>query len=232
MAPKPYLDASVSSRKGFFKSAKANMGAIAHFFFKVWKASSAAAVSETGWFFNLLFPQPSRSFSGLAIHVKFFMKRRKYPMAPINFLIPVYIVGGPMHAISSTPFCPGSIPLAEISWPKYNISSLKKWHLDGLSFNPWWAKWSNTACSHVRWSSGILEYMITLSKYTMANERLSSPKQFCIRCWKVAGALQRPYCMRRNSYTPILPTVNAVYWQDSSDTLTCLKPLLRSMVEK
>ena len=58
-------------------------------------------------------------------------------MAPINFLIPVYVVGGPMRVISSMPFCLGSIPLAEISWPKYDISSLKKWHLDGLSFNPW-----------------------------------------------------------------------------------------------
>ena len=70
------------------------------------------------------------------------------------------------------------------------------------------------------------------SKYTMANERLSSPKQFCIRHWKVAGALQRLYGMHRNLYTPRLPTVNAVYWQDSSDTLTCQTLLLRSMVEK
>ena len=38
--------------------------------------------------------------------------------------------------------------------------------------------------------------------------------------------------MRRNSYTPILLTVNAVYWRESSDTLTCQKPLLRYMVEK
>ena len=66
----------------------------------------------------------------------------------------------------------------------------------------------------------------------MAKERFSSPRQFCIRCWNIAGALQRPYGMHRNSYTPILPTVNAIYWRESSDTLTCQKPLLRSMVEK
>ena len=35
MAPKPYLDASVSSRKGLFRSAKANTGAVAHFFFNI-----------------------------------------------------------------------------------------------------------------------------------------------------------------------------------------------------
>ena len=53
------------AEKAFFKLVKANTGAIAHFFFKVWKASSAAAVSEN-WMvlFNLLFPQPSRLFSG------------------------------------------------------------------------------------------------------------------------------------------------------------------------
>ena len=46
--------------------------------------------------------------------------------------------------------------------------------------------------------------------------------------------LKRSRCggILRNSYMPILSTVNAVYWQDSSDILTCQNPLLRSMVEK
>ena len=90
-------------------------------------------------------------------------------------------------------------------------------------------KYSLELCKVILWC---FKYTITSSKYTMVNERLSSPKQFCIRHWKVARALQRPYGMQRNSYTPMLPTVNAVYWRDSSDTLTCQKLLLRSMVEK
>ena len=122
--------------------------------------------------------------------------------------------------------------LAEISWSRYVISSLKKWHLDGLSFSLWWAKWSKMAWSRERWSSCISEYTITSSRYTMVKERFSSPRQFCIRHWNVAGALQKPYGMHRNSYTPMLPTINAIYWRESSDTLTCQKLLLRSMVEK
>ena len=160
------------------------------------------------------------------------MKQWKYQTALMNFLTPVYVVGGPIHAISSTPFCPGSMPLAEISWPRYLIPYLKKWHLDSLSFNPWWAKWSKTACSCVRWSSGISEYMMTSSRYTIVNERFSSLRQFCLRCWNIARVLQRLYGMHTNLYTPILLTVNAVYWQESSETFTCQKPLLRSMVEK
>ena len=66
----------------------------------------------------------------------------------------------------------------------------------------------------------------------MAKERFNSSKQFCIKCWNVASTLQRLYGMCKNSYTPILPTVNAVYWRESSDTFTCQKLLLRSMVEK
>ena len=34
------------------------------------------------------------------------------------FLTPVYVIGGPICAISSLPFCLGSIPLVEISWPR------------------------------------------------------------------------------------------------------------------
>ena len=84
----------------------------------------------------------------------------------------------------------------------------------------------------MRWSSSISEYTITLSMYTMVKERFSSLRQFCIRCWNITWALQWLYGMHRNLYTPILPTVNAIYWQESSETLTCQKPLLRSMVEK
>ena len=152
-----------------------------------------------GWFFSLLFPHPSKSFSGLAISAKLFMKWRKYPVAPMNFLIPVYIVGGPIHVMSLTPFCPGSIPLAQISWPRYVISSLKKWHLDGFSFSPWWSKQLKTAWSHVRWSYGISEYTIMSSRYIMASERFRSLRQFCIRHWNVTGVLQRLYGIHKNS---------------------------------
>ena len=68
----------------------------------------------------------------------------------MNFLTLVYVVGGPMHAMSLTPFCPGNMPLAKISWPRYVISALKKWHLDGFSFSPKGAKQWKTVCSHSR----------------------------------------------------------------------------------
>ena len=50
--------------------------------------------------------------------------------------------------------------------------------------------------------------------------------------WNVAGALQSLYGILRNSYTPILPTVKAVYCWESLAILTCQKPDFRSIVEK
>ena len=50
--------------------------------------------------------------------------------------------------------------------------------------------------------------------------------------WNVARALQSPYGILRNSYTPILPTIKAVYCWDSLAILTCQKPNFRSIVEK
>ena len=50
--------------------------------------------------------------------------------------------------------------------------------------------------------------------------------------WNVAGALQSPYGILRNSYTPILPTVKAVYCWESLAILTCQKPDFKSIVEK
>ena len=48
----------------------------------------------------------------------------------------------------------------------------------------------------------------------------------------VAGALHNPYGIRRNSYTPKLPMVKAVYFRDFSDIHTCQNPDLRSILEK
>ena len=50
--------------------------------------------------------------------------------------------------------------------------------------------------------------------------------------WNVAGALQSPYNILRNSYTPMLPPVKVVYCWESLAILTCQKPNFKSMVEK
>ena len=50
--------------------------------------------------------------------------------------------------------------------------------------------------------------------------------------WNVTGALQSLYGILRNSYTPMLPTVKAVYCWESLAILTCQKPDFRSIVEK
>ena len=62
--------------------------------------------------------------------------------------------------------------------------------------------------------------------------RFNSPRQFCMSLWNVAGPLHNPYGIRRNSYTPKLPTVKAVYCWDFSDIRTCQNPDFRSMLEK
>ena len=50
--------------------------------------------------------------------------------------------------------------------------------------------------------------------------------------WNVAGALHSLYGIRRNSYTPRLPTVKVVYCRDFSDIRTCQNPDFRSILEK
>ena len=50
--------------------------------------------------------------------------------------------------------------------------------------------------------------------------------------WNVARALQSLYGILRNSYTPMLPTVKAVYCWESLAIFTCQKPDFRSIVEK
>ena len=50
--------------------------------------------------------------------------------------------------------------------------------------------------------------------------------------WNVTGALQSPYGILRNSYTPMLPTIKAVYCWESLAILTCQKLNFRSIVEK
>ena len=50
--------------------------------------------------------------------------------------------------------------------------------------------------------------------------------------WNVAGELQSPYGILRNSYTPMIPTVKVVYCWESLAILTCQKPDFRSNVEK
>ena len=50
--------------------------------------------------------------------------------------------------------------------------------------------------------------------------------------WNVGGALHNLYDIRRNSYTPKLPTVKAVYCRDFCDIRTCQNPDLRSILEK
>ena len=50
--------------------------------------------------------------------------------------------------------------------------------------------------------------------------------------WNVAGVLQSPYGILKNSYTPILPTIKAVYCWESLAILTCQKPDFKSIVEK
>ena len=62
--------------------------------------------------------------------------------------------------------------------------------------------------------------------------RFNSPRQFCMSLWNVAGALHNQYSIQRNSYTPKLPTVKAVYCRDFSDIRTCQNPDLRSILEK
>ena len=51
--------------------------------------------------------------------------------------------------------------------------------------------------------------------------KFNSPIQFCISCWKVAGALQSPNGILSHSKNPRLPTVKAVYCFDASSILIC-----------
>ena len=60
----------------------------------------------------------------------------------------------------------------------------------------------------------------------------SSPRQFCINCWKVAGALHSPKGMQSHLKRPRLPMVNAVYCFEDSSILICQNLDFRSRHEK
>ena len=47
-APNPSIEASVSSRKGFLKSANANTGSVRHFILSSWNTAKASGGSPTG----------------------------------------------------------------------------------------------------------------------------------------------------------------------------------------
>ena len=62
--------------------------------------------------------------------------------------------------------------------------------------------------------------------------RFSSPREFCINCWYVAGALQSPKGRQLHLKKPRLPTVNAVYCFEDSSILICQNLDFRSRHEK
>ena len=124
------------------------------------------------------------------------------------------------------------MPSAEILCPRNIICLHRKLHFEGFSFSPCSWKCLNMACNWRRWSSSIFEYTITSPRYTRAKVRFNSPRQFCISLWNVAGALHNPYTIQRNSYTPRLPTVKAVYCRDFSNIRTCQIPDFTSILEK
>ena len=78
-------------------------------------------------------------------------------------------------------------------------------------------------------SSHVSENTMMSSTYTLQNGKPA--RTFCISLWNVAGALQRPNGMTRNSYRPFIVT-NAVLAFALSAILICQYPLLASRVEK
>ena len=85
-----------------------------------------------------------------------------------------------------------SMPFSETMCPRYSTLFLKNLHFDGFRWRPAWSNFSNTDCSHLMCSFGIVENTIMSSKYIMQYWRWRSPKQDSINLWNVAGALVRP----------------------------------------
>ena len=67
MAPRPFPEVSISNKKGFLKSGKANTGAFTHFSLRMLKASRALGDNSTDSDFLSLLTPLIRSYRGAAM---------------------------------------------------------------------------------------------------------------------------------------------------------------------
>ena len=105
-------------------------------------------------------------------------------------------------------------PLAPTRKPRYSTSSLRKEHLESLTYSLCWRISSSTVRRCSACSSSVLEKTRISSRYTVAYGR--PPKMPFMTVWKVAGALVSPNDSTLNSKCPI-GVLNAVLGTSSSD---------------
>ena len=86
----------------------------------------------------------------------------------------------------------------------------------------------------VGWAYGVsCPAMVSPNDYVLKGSKLLRQDHHLIWCASSRfRPAHNPYGMQRKSYTPMLPTVKAVYWWAFSNIFICQKLLCRSMQEK
>ena len=123
------------------------------------------------------------------------------------------------------------MPSANISWPKNVIWSCRKWHLDGFSLSPC----SRTGQRPLADGEGALPqygedyHVIQVDQGICQVELSEAVLHKPLECRR---GVAEPVQHLRNSYTPILPTVKAVYCWESLAILDLPEARFQVIVEK
>src|SRR6266496_2943314 len=112
------------------------------------------------------------------------------------------------------------MPLIPITCPTKVSSCSNYLHLLGFNLRLASLIFWSTARTCLICSSFVLEWIITLSRYTSTNLPMYDLKILFISLWNMAGALHNPKGITRNWYYPFL-VLNAVFFQSFFLTKTC-----------
>src|SRR5258705_12770875 len=122
----------------------------------------------------------------------------------------------------------GWSPSAEMMCPRYRVSFLTNWHLEGLIFRLALRSLSKTAWRRFRCSEKSGEKINISSRYMRQISHVK-PERICsITRWKGDWAFTSPKGRTLNSYSPPLEDAKAVLGRSSGAISTCQYPLVRS----
>ena len=119
------------------------------------------------------------------------------------------------------------MPEAEMTWPKNSIWPQNRVHFLGLRVRPVLASLANNRSRRSRTWDTVVPYTVTSSIYRTRPWPIRSRKRVSIRRSNVAGALQSPYGITRNSNRP-LSVAKAVMGWEAGLRATCQNPDARS----
>ena len=123
------------------------------------------------------------------------------------------------------------IPSADRTWPRNKTLVLKNWHFLGLILRLNFLSLSNTSWIQSNISSMVGAKMQMSSRYSNKVTNCWSPKHCSIKQQKLEPAFESPNGIQVNSYRPIEPALNAVFFMSLSCIASWRYPWARSKDE-